>query len=56
MNVKRFLLDETGATAIEYGLITALISVMLISVVGSVGGRIQETFERIAEALANTQP
>lgn len=56
MKAQRFWRDESGATAIEYGLIVALISVALITVVGNVGGRIQETFTRIADALANTQP
>ena len=36
--VSRFLKDESGATAIEYGLIAALISVALITGAGALGG------------------
>lgn len=52
---KRFLHDERGATAIEYGLITALISVALITIVGNVGGQLQETFARIADTLSDAR-
>lgn len=52
---KRFLHDERGATAIEYGLITALISVALITIVGEVGGQLQETFARIADTLSDAR-
>jgi pilus assembly protein Flp/PilA len=56
MSVKRFWQDERGATAIEYGLIVALISVTLIGVIGQVGGQIQEMFTALAQALANNTP
>jgi pilus assembly protein Flp/PilA len=46
--VIRFLHDERGATAIEYGLIAALIAVVIIGAVTTVGGAISETFEKIA--------
>lgn len=46
-----FVMDETGATAIEYGLIVALVSVGLVAVLGEVGTRLQETFANIAQAL-----
>jgi pilus assembly protein Flp/PilA len=39
--LKRFLLDESGATAIEYGLIAAGISVAIIAVVNSMGSQLK---------------
>ena len=47
----RFVKDESGATAIEYGLIAGLISVVIIGAVTSVGGKLQDTFNGIATAL-----
>ncbi len=44
----RFLRDESGATAIEYGLIAALIAVVIITAVTSVGTNLTTTFTSIA--------
>ena len=44
-------LDESGATAIEYGLIAALISVVIITAVRLVGTNLTATFNAIAAAL-----
>jgi len=49
--VKRYLSDESGATAIEYGLIAALIAVAIIATVTSVGTKLQTTFTSVAGAL-----
>ena len=49
--VRSFVQNETGATAIEYGLIVALVSVGLVAVLGQVGTKLQETFANIAQAL-----
>jgi pilus assembly protein Flp/PilA len=46
-----FLKDESGATAIEYGLIAAGISVAIITVVGTVGTSLNTTFTSVATAL-----
>ena len=46
----RFLKDNTGATAIEYGLIAALISVAIIAAAEGLGGGIGETLSRISGA------
>lgn len=52
MNIfARFAQDESGATAIEYGLIAALISVVIIGVVTTVGGNLTNVFEDIGKAL-----
>jgi pilus assembly protein Flp/PilA len=45
---KQFLRDESGATAIEYGLIAALIAVVIITAVTSVGTNLTTTFTTIA--------
>jgi pilus assembly protein Flp/PilA len=47
----RFLRDEEGATAIEYGLIAALISVAIIAAVGLLGQNLESVFNQIAGAL-----
>ena len=49
--VARFAKDESGATAIEYGLIAALISVVIITVLTTLGGRLEGTFQSITDAL-----
>jgi len=48
----RFLKDESGATAIEYGLIAALISVVIVGALGLVGGSLNTTFTKIQTELA----
>lgn len=49
--ITKFLRDEEGATAIEYGLIAGLISVALVTVLGLVTGGLTTVFTRIAGAL-----
>lgn len=49
--LKSFAKNESGATAIEYGLIAAGISVVIITAVGLIGGRVKSTFEGIATSL-----
>jgi pilus assembly protein Flp/PilA len=46
-----FLKDETGATAIEYGLIAAGISVAIIAVVQGLGTKLTSTFSSVSTAL-----
>ena len=53
--VTRFLKDESGATAIEYGLIAALIAVVLVTTLGIVGTNLNGTFTTIGDALTNAQ-
>jgi pilus assembly protein Flp/PilA len=49
--VSRFVRNESGATAIEYGLIAAGISVAIVTVVGTVGTKLNATFTTVANAL-----
>ncbi len=51
--LKRFAKDESGATAIEYGLIAAGIAVVIIVVVGEVGGNLTTTFTEVKDGLAS---
>jgi pilus assembly protein Flp/PilA len=46
-----FLKNESGATAIEYGLIAAAISVSIIAVVQGVGSNLKKTFGSVSSAL-----
>jgi pilus assembly protein Flp/PilA len=47
----RLLKDEDGATAIEYGLIAALIAVAAVTVMGTVGTNLSSTFNTVANDL-----
>ena len=49
--VTRFLRDESGATAIQYGLIAAGIAVAIITVVKGLGTRLKATFTSVQNAL-----
>jgi len=49
--LKNFLVNESAATAIEYGLIAAGISIAIITVVGTVGSSLQATFTSLASSL-----
>lgn len=47
----RFVKDEDGATAIEYGLIAALIAVAIITAVGTLGDRLEAAFTTVNDEL-----
>ena len=49
--ISKFAKDESGATAIEYGLIAALIAVVLIGAVGALGDSLEGAFTRISGSL-----
>ena len=52
MNMFRKLFrDESGATAIEYGLIAALIAVAIITAAGTVGTNLKATFTKVGNNL-----
>ena len=50
--IKKFWQEEEGVTAIEYGLIAALIAVVIITAVTAVGGNLTAVFNRIASSLS----
>ena len=47
----KLIKNEDGATAIEYGLIAALIAVAAIAAMGSVGSKLNSTFTNVSTAL-----
>ncbi len=47
----KFLKDESGATAIEYGLIAALISIVAIGAMGDVGQGLVSSFDKVSTEL-----
>ena len=51
--VSRFMKDESGATAIEYGLIVALIAVVIISAVTALGSNLNKSLTTAGSAVAH---
>ena len=49
--IKNFLQDEAGATAIEYGLIAALVSVAAVTALTDVGSSLSAMFETVSSEL-----
>jgi len=49
--IKRFIRDEEGAAAVEYGLLAALIAVVVVVAVSAVGSEVCKTFSTIAQKL-----
>jgi pilus assembly protein Flp/PilA len=49
--LERFVSDESGATAIEYGLIAALIAVVLITAMNTLGTKVAGTFDKVGNAM-----
>lgn len=49
--LRRFLKDESGATAIEYGLIAALIAVAAIAAMTTLGTKLDTTFKAVSDKL-----
>ena len=49
--LKRFAHDESGATAIEYGLIASLIAVAIITVLTTLGNNLTNTFQNVSNNL-----
>ena len=50
-SIQKFLRDEDGVTAIEYGLIAALIAVVIIAAVTIVGTQLNKTFTKVGTSL-----
>ena len=54
--VGRFMYNEDGATAIEYGLIATLIAVVIVGAVTATGTQLDTVFDSIITALGGTPP
>lgn len=50
--IKNFFKDESGATAVEYGLMVALIAAVIITVVTTLGTNLEAKFQKVADATA----
>jgi pilus assembly protein Flp/PilA len=51
--IKRFVADETGVTAIEYGLIATPVAVAIIAALNGLGSSLSNTFNKVSTALDN---
>jgi pilus assembly protein Flp/PilA len=49
--IRNFIRNSKGATAIEYGLIAALIAVAAVSAMGALGGKLNSTFNNVSDNL-----
>jgi pilus assembly protein Flp/PilA len=54
--MRKFFKDESGATAIEYGLIAALVSVAIIAMLSLLGNNLNSTFKAVADNLEAAAP
>ena len=54
--IKTLLVDEEGATMVEYALMLALIAVVCIAIVTALGGRVKDTFDTTEKAMTPTPP
>lgn len=55
-SIQKFIRDDQGVTAIEYGLIAALIAVVIIGSVTLVGDNLVVVFDKVASELATATP
>ncbi len=51
----KFWKDEEGATAVEYGLIVALIAAVIVAVVATLGGQIKDAFTAVSDKITEAQ-
>lgn len=55
-SIKRLYTEESGQGMAEYGLILALVAVVLIGALGLLSGGLQSTFDTVTEALSGAAP
>jgi len=49
--IKRFWKEEEGATAVEYGLLVALIAAVIVGIVWVLGGQVEQGFTKVSTTL-----
>jgi pilus assembly protein Flp/PilA len=49
--IRQFVKEEEGATAVEYGLMVALIAAVIVTVVATLGGQVNTAFNTVSAAL-----
>lgn len=47
----RFFKEEDGATAVEYGIMVALIAAVIVTIVGTLGGQVKSAFNTVSTSL-----
>jgi len=52
-NIRNFVQEEEGASAVEYGLMVALIAAVIIAAVSTIGTNLNTTFTNVGTALAS---
>ena len=50
-HIVRFMKEEDGATAVEYGLMVALIAAVIVTIVGTLGNQVKAAFTTVSGAL-----
>ena len=50
-NIKKFIADDSGVTAIEYGLIAALVAVAAVSAFTALGGKLTSVFDGVSNKM-----
>lgn len=53
-SVRRFLVSEDGPTAVEYAVMLALIVIVCLTAIGSIGTKAEATFNKVADQLGDT--
>ena len=53
--MRKFFKNESGATAIEYGLIAALIAVAAVTAMGTLGNTLSDTFSQVESDMAGSE-
>jgi pilus assembly protein Flp/PilA len=49
--IRSLIRDDAGATAIEYGLLAALVAVVIVSALSAVGGKLKTTYSTVAGSI-----
>jgi pilus assembly protein Flp/PilA len=56
ISIQRLRAQEEGATAVEYGIMVALIAIVIIAAVFALGGTLSDNFQNVADCLENPGP
>lgn len=49
--IKNFLVEEDGATAVEYGIMVAAIAAVIVAIVFTIGGQVNTAFQTVSDAI-----
>jgi pilus assembly protein Flp/PilA len=54
--LKRFIKEESGATMVEYAIMVALIAVVAIALISTIGGQVRDAFDNVSNELTEAAP